>query len=165
MPIRTRQRKHVDRVGRGPAYVLHLYSARCVLKTDQEIDIFPAHSKIQTNHSLQQRLADVMREGNAFISNPMMKVQYCFFLSVLCMYQYMHAASGLFSWSMELLAFASRQLAPEIGDNSVRFIYILFYYQVCIYLVSERSGRRKPPVERSVLIIYMVRVFIFCSCS
>ena len=39
----------------------------------------------------------------------------------------MHAASGLFARSMELLAFASRVLAPKMVDLSVRFIRILFY--------------------------------------
>ena len=39
----------------------------------------------------------------------------------------MHASSGLFSWNIELLVFASRQIAPKIVDLSVRFIRILFY--------------------------------------
>ena len=36
----------------------------------------------------------------------------------------MSAASGLFSWSMELLAFASRQFAPKIMYFSGRFIHM-----------------------------------------
>ena len=59
----------------------------------------------------------------------------------------MHAASGLIPSSMELLAFASRQFAPEIVDLSVRFIRSLFH----TFFVSERSERRKPPAERSAL--------------
>ena len=37
-----------------------------------------------------------------------------------------HAASGLFSWSMEHFAFASRQFASKIMDLSVRFIFTFF---------------------------------------
>ena len=67
------------------------YTARCVLKTNQEIEI--AH--------LQSSLAGVMREG--FDCTPL-------FLSVFSLPS-MHATPGLFSWTMELMAFASRQLA------------------------------------------------------
>ena len=46
-----------------------------------------------------------------------------------CIYytQYMNAVSGLLSWNMELLAFASRQSAPKIVDLSVSFIRVLFF--------------------------------------
>ena len=64
-----------------------------------------------------------------------------------CTYQnkyictYMHAASGLFSWSMELLAFARRLFVPKILDH-------LLTTPVChsnpFFLVSERSGRNRP---------------------
>ena len=46
---------------------------------------------------------------------------------------------------MELLAFTC-QFASKFMDLSVRFIRIFF-----LLLVSERSGRRKPPAERSAL--------------
>ena len=49
---------------------------------------------------------------------------------------------------MELLAVASRQFAPKIVDPSARFIHSHF---LVFFLVSERSGRRKPPAERSAL--------------
>ena len=39
----------------------------------------------------------------------------------------MHAASGLLSWSTELLGFASREFAPKIVHLSVRFIRVSFY--------------------------------------
>ena len=48
-----------------------------------------------------------------------------------------YAASGLLSSSMELLAFASCQIAPKIMDLSVRFIRI---YSI---LVSEQSGAKR----------------------
>ena len=60
----------------------------------------------------------------------------------------MHAAFGLFSSTMELLAFASRQFAPKTMDLSVRFIHS---HSVQFFLVSERSRRRKSPAERSAL--------------
>ena len=71
-----------------------------------------------------------------------------------CMYfvLYMHAVSKL-SWSTDFLAFASRQLAPKIVDlSSFAFCSIFF-------LVSERSGRRKPPAERSALYTYINVLF------
>ena len=46
----------------------------------------------------------------------------------------MHAASGLLSWTMEILAFASRQFEPKTMDLSVRFIHSHF---VQFFLVSE----------------------------
>ena len=55
-----------------------------------------------------------------------------------------HAASELLSWSMELLAFGSRQFAPRIVDLSVRFIRISFAASSC-----ERW--RKPPAERKCI--------------
>ena len=70
--------------------------------------------------------AGVMREGFAF-SFDLNMIQHCpFSPSFLCI-SYMHAASGLSSRSMELLAFASRQFASKIVDLSVRFIRILCY--------------------------------------
>ena len=48
------------------------------------------------------------------------------FLSIRCI-SYTDTASGLFFWSKELLAFASRQFAPKIVALSVRFVRILFY--------------------------------------
>ena len=86
-----------------------------------------------------------MSEGFAFVSSQDTTLV---FLSVLSI-SYMHAASGLFSWSMELLAFASRQFAPKIVDLSVRFIRFFFF--AIFFLVSERSGRWKPSAERSAL--------------
>ena len=78
----------------------------------------------------------MMRKGFGFFSN-LNKIQHCSFsLSFLCV-SCMHAASGLFSSSLELLAFSSRQFAPKIVKLSVRFVRVLFYI-----LVSERSGRR-----------------------
>lgn len=65
---------------------------------------------------------------------------------------------------MELLAFASRQFAPEIVDLSVRFIRILY----SSLAVRERSERRKPSAERSPCILvrydgfYLQRVNAEC---
>ena len=59
----------------------------------------------------------------------LIKTQHCSFHSSFHTYStsYTHATSGLLSWTMELLTFASRQYAPKIVDLSVRFIRILFY--------------------------------------
>ena len=58
--------------------------------------------------------------------------------SSLCI-SYKHTASGLLSWSMELLAFASRQFAPKIVDLSVRHI------RIGSILPCERAYRREAP--------------------
>ena len=83
-----------------------------------------------SNHSRSSLyIAGVMRGGCAFVSN-LNKIQQLLFLSVpptVCI-SYMHAAPGLFSWSMELLAFATRQFAPKIVDLSVRFIRFFVPY-------------------------------------
>lgn len=39
-----------------------------------------------------------------------------------CVYAYMQTASGLFSWGMELLAYASRLFAPKLSDHLFRSI-------------------------------------------
>ena len=45
----------------------------------------------------------------------------------LFIHAHIHAASGLFSWSMELLASASSQLTPKIMDLSVRVVFFSFF--------------------------------------
>ena len=57
---------------------------------------------------------------------------------------YMHASFRLLSWSMELLAFASRLFAPKMLD------YLLtasVYRSNAFFLPSERSGRNRPLLE------------------
>ena len=60
----------------------------------------------------------------------------------------MHATSGLFSWSMEPLASASRQFAPDSEPLSPSFTLLRFF----LSFVRERSGR-KPPAERNAFYI------------
>ena len=109
-------------------------TARCVFKTN-EVEIFPAY-KIY-NHSQDKQLLSWCDVASILL-----------LLSVLSISS-MHAASGLFLWTMELLAFASRQFAPKTMD--VRFIHS---YLVQLSLVSERSGRREPPGKRSAWYTY-----------
>ena len=95
-----------------------------------------ARQKYATTHKSAE--AGVMREGPTFISNLNETQHGSFSPSFLCIsYEYMHAASGLFSWSMELLNFASRHFVSKIVDLSVQFIRVLFYI---FFLVSQRSG-------------------------
>ena len=44
-PIRLRQRKQADRVGESQRVVEHLFAARCVTKSNEEIEICPAQNK------------------------------------------------------------------------------------------------------------------------
>ena len=85
------------------------------------------------------------------------KIQHCSFSLCTWYIVQMHAACGLFSWGMELLALASRQFVLQIVDLSVCFIASHFFF----FLVSERSGRRKPSAERSALCTRMYHVI--CS--
>ena len=76
------------------------------------------------------------------------KIQHCSFSpSFLCI-SYMHATSGLFSWSMELschLQGVSLRL-KSWTSLSASFILVLVLFS----LVSERTGWRKTPAERSL---------------
>ena len=61
--------------------------------------------------------------------------------------RYVHAASGLLSWSIELLAFASRQFAPRIVDLSVRFIHLFALCSVTSLWASVAGGGSRPRSE------------------
>ena len=52
----------------------------------------------------------------------------------------MRAASGLFSWDMELLASASRQFAPTSVWTSVRFIRIILFFFYEYYFPARIAG-------------------------
>ena len=54
---------------------------------------------------------------------------------------YTHASSRLFSWSTELLAFASRLFAPEILDH---LLTTCVCHSKPFFLLRERSGRNRP---------------------
>ena len=75
-----------------------IYTARCVLKTNEEIEICLA--KIY-NHSQCSSSSWCDGQELAFISNIKKIQHYSFSTSFLCI-SYMHAAPWLFSWSMEL---------------------------------------------------------------
>ena len=63
---------------------------------------------------------------------------------------------------MELLAFASRQFAPNYGPLSVPFIHLVFFFFEYYFLVSERSGR-KPSAERRALYFLSLEVTIISN--
>ena len=54
---------------------------------------------------------------------------------------YMHASSGLFSWSMELLVFASRLFAPKMLHHLINTFACHFNP---LFLVIERDVRNRP---------------------
>ena len=94
-------------------------TARCVLKNERRNQNLPGllqYATIATTHKAV--LAGVMREAVAFVSN---FATLLFFSPSFLRISYVHAASRLFPWSMELLEFASRQFAPKSVDFSVRF--------------------------------------------
>ena len=67
-----------------------------------------------------------------------------FIIALLLLSVLPQAAYGLFSRTMVLFAFASRQFAPETMGLSVRGIHSHF---VQFSLVNERSGRRPGCVD------------------
>ena len=132
-PIRARQCKQADRVGSSQHVVEYLYSSLCSQNKRRNRNLPRGLQKCTTIHK-NGGLAGVMLEGFA---------RTLLYLSVLSISS-MHSASWLFSWTRELLAFASHQFAPKTMALSVRLIYSHF---VQFFLVSERSGWRKPPTE------------------
>ena len=140
-----RQRKQEDSWREPARVVKRLYSVLSSHneRSNRNLPGLQKYSTILYSHS-----AGVMREGFAF-SFDLNKIQFSLspssymYLFSTCMRHpgYYPEAWRLLSWTMELLAFESRRFAPKVVDLSVRFIRIL----------SERSGRRKPPAERSAL--------------
>ena len=142
MLTRTRQHKQADRISESQAFH-RAFTARCFFKTNEEIEICPTYKHTQPLTSIS---CDARRTffGVYFVFSISIRSN-AVLLSLRPFYFAQPAASGEYSWSMELLAFATRQFAPKTMDLSVRFthIFVLFFF------VSERSGRRKPPAERS----------------
>ena len=131
VPVRVRQRKQPDRGGESSSICGSLFS------NPAEKSNLPGGAKEMYDH----KQLVMIREALAFRCYILIYLSYIF---VRCM----HAASGLFSWSMELLAFACRQFARTVimdlcPLHSHGYVYWCF-------LVSERRGR-KPPAERSAL--------------
>ena len=89
--------------------VEHLYSSLCSQNERTITEICPAHENIES--FTKQLLAGVSDVACMLV-----------FFSVLSISS-MHAASGLFSWTMELVAFASREFAPKTMDVSFRFVH------------------------------------------
>ena len=84
----------------------------------------------------------------------------CCVFSFIKRFKYMHAASGLFSWSMELLAFASRLLAPKMLDHLPHLSYR------SILLCERRYAKRLVRTWYSVRLDYvLVRIMPFGVCS
>ena len=109
-------REQADRVDSSQHFVEHVYSSLF-----SESELFT-----------KQLVAGVMLEGFA-CTVLLLSVQ-----SISSMY----AVSVLSSWTMELLAFASRQFTPKTIDLSIRFIRS---HIVQSFLVNERTGR--PRIE------------------
>ena len=112
VPIRVRQRKQADKVWPEPARVVqHLHSTLSSQNEPRNRNL----SGLQENNTRVYNYSHsvgVMREGFASsfgLSLRHNKTQHCSFSAFFPCISYMHTASGLLSWSMELLAFASGQ--------------------------------------------------------
>ena len=100
VPIRVRPQ--ANRVGESQHMPSSIYTARRVLKRNEEIEVCPAY-KIQTYANVHKQLLKLVCDVAS---------RKLLFLSVLSISS-VHAAActGLFSWTMELLAFARRQFS------------------------------------------------------
>ena len=105
-----------DRAGSSQHVGEHLYSSLCSLNERRNQNL-PGVQKAY-NHS-QSSFSRCDARLCLFFN--IYKIHCSFPSSFVCI-SCMHAASELFSWSTELLAFASRQVAPNIVDIFVRFI-------------------------------------------
>ena len=112
------------------------YTARCVLKTKKSKSAPPTKN---TQPFTKQLIAGVMLPVHC---------------SSLRLFYFVHACGVrvVFVRQWKLLAFASRQFAPKTMDLSAPFIQSRFAQ---FFLVSVRSGRRKPPEDRSAFHVYM----------
>ena len=108
-------------------------TARCVFKTNEEIEIHPAKYIYITTHKVVE--PGVMREWFAFISS-LDSIQHCSF-SPFYAFRTCIGRPGYFPGAWSSWIFASCQFEPKIVDLSVRFIRILFNI---FFLVSKRSG-------------------------
>ena len=74
-----------------------------------------------------------MREGSVFLFFPI-STRYntlSFFVHICMMHAYIYAASASLSWSMKLLAFATRQSAPTKNSGPLSAIHIIFWLFPC----------------------------------
>ena len=95
-----------------PSMSLSIYTARCVLKTNEEIEICLAQKNIlpltkQLSWCGAPNIFCLFDFQPQYVTSNS-TVVLC--LRHFCKISYTHAASGLFSWNMEFLAFASGQL-------------------------------------------------------
>ena len=88
-----------------------IYTTRCDLKTNEEIEIFPEKIYNTTIHKAAE--ASVMRDGHAFISDLTLRPFYVF---RTCMRR-----PGCFPGAWSSWIVASRHFAPKIVEPSVRF--------------------------------------------
>lgn len=98
---------------------------RWVLETNEEIEICSAHKNIAVKLPVV-----VMRDGFVVKIVSILPVRYntvLFYLLCPFYASYVHAASGLLSWNMELSAIASREFSPKVGHLSVLCTRILIY--------------------------------------
>ena len=149
MSIRARQRNQADRVGESHHAVEHLQLAVFSKRTEKS-----NYARPIKRCSYWHQAPGVMR-----------RVYLCFHSLYLCpFYQYTYGVRtcmrrpGRFPVAWSSLAFTSRQFLPKIVGLSVRCVHILFSMTCTIFiLMSERSGERKPPAERSALYILYIR--------
>ena len=129
------------------------HAARCVHKTKEEIEICLAYNK---SRPLTSSWRDARNISFAFSSKSQKDPTTT--LSLRPSVSYSMWYSGLFSWSVELLASASRQLAKKLGplimNLSARFIHISLYSSLwaSVACVRSRPGSEAPCITHIVSI-------------
>ena len=128
-------RNQADRVGKERA--CRVSATRCVLKTKRRNRNLPGRNVYSVyNHkqaggawSICLYLFPISTRYSTLLSFSFVRIRM------------MHAcgASGLFSWTMELLAFASRQFAPSICPNLIMVWYSLRSHCFVVLFPCERA--------------------------
>ena len=114
VPIRVRQPKQADKAGESQHAVEHLFAARNVFSKSTK------KSESARPTPLRPQAAGDLR--TIFLHSFPISIRYNTRLSPSYIFaRCMHAAFRLFWWRAELLAFASRQLAPTSGPLSASF--------------------------------------------
>ena len=166
VPIGARQRKQADKVGESQHVVEHSneeieFGLACK-NTDMQF-LYKNYSQSIITGGV---MSDVIPDLFDSISDRM-NMHHCpFSASFVRMYFVRACGVGVISWSMELLAFSSRQFAPKIADLSVRFIHSHFVFSF-IRILFFRSFAICSLVHSHFVLSFIRNLFFhsFAFCS
>ena len=136
------------------------FTARCVLKTNEEIKICPAYENTREVLTSSYRSSKVMREGFALFPFLLIVRYYTlqhYSFSPSFLFRGCMRRPGCFSCSMELLAFAGPQFAPKES-----WISLTASFTFCSIIPYARARRAaEAHLNISCMIIYGMCVCIW----